>query len=200
MDNFYGTLANLTSVFLNLYALLHLVAVVFEWINSDPRHGLVLAVRKATVPMWNKARTFLPYSWRGLAPMACILAIYWAERFLPMVILDAGSLAEGLISPEKFLGNVLTHALLASADLIGSVLFFLMLLLVVWFFIDLTGAPVNNPFVGTIYVIVEPLLAPVRRWLPSSRIDVSPLVCAVLVYFARSFLDFAVGHIVDFIG
>ncbi len=47
-----------------------------------------------------------------------------------------------------------------------------------------------NPIVQFLHRATEPVLAPIRRWLPTWRwgIDFSPLVAIVAIYFLRTFL------------
>ncbi len=47
-----------------------------------------------------------------------------------------------------------------------------------------------NPVVQFLHRATEPVLAPIRRWLPTWRwgIDFSPLVVILAIYFAQVFL------------
>jgi len=47
-----------------------------------------------------------------------------------------------------------------------------------------------NPIVNFLYRITEPVMAPVRRWLPLRNIgiDISPIIIILAIYFLRSFL------------
>jgi YggT family protein len=47
-----------------------------------------------------------------------------------------------------------------------------------------------NPIVQFLYRITEPLLAPVRRWLPFGNmgIDISPIIIILGIIFLQSFL------------
>lgn len=51
----------------------------------------------------------------------------------------------------------------------------------------------SNQFVNSIgrflYAVTEPVLAPIRRFLPNlGGIDISPIVVLVLIFFLRTFL------------
>ena len=47
-----------------------------------------------------------------------------------------------------------------------------------------------NPIVQFLYRITEPLMAPVRRWLPFGNIgvDISPIIIILIIIFLQSFL------------
>jgi len=47
-----------------------------------------------------------------------------------------------------------------------------------------------NPIVTFLYRATEPVLAPVRRWLPmgSMGIDISPIIVILIIYFLQMFL------------
>jgi YggT family protein len=47
-----------------------------------------------------------------------------------------------------------------------------------------------NPVVQFLHRATEPVLAPIRRWLPTGRwgIDFSPLVAILAIYFVQEFL------------
>jgi len=47
-----------------------------------------------------------------------------------------------------------------------------------------------NPLVRFLYRATEPVLAPIRRWLPlrGLGIDVSPLIALLVIYFLKLFL------------
>ncbi len=54
-----------------------------------------------------------------------------------------------------------------------------------------------NPIVQFLHRATEPVLAPVRRYLPTWRtgLDFSPLIVLLAIYFARAFV---VGSLIDF--
>ena len=48
----------------------------------------------------------------------------------------------------------------------------------------------RNPIVQFLHRATEPVLAPIRRWLPTYRwgIDFSPLLAILAIYFVQQFL------------
>ena len=71
------------------------------------------------------------------------------------------------------------------ADLILSVFYWLILVraLISW----VTPDPFN-PIVQFLYKTTEPVLSPIRRFLPPMGIDISPLIAFFVVIFLKSFL------------
>ena len=45
-----------------------------------------------------------------------------------------------------------------------------------------------NPIVSFLYRATEPILAPVRRFLPITAVDISPIIAFLLIIFLKSFL------------
>lgn len=71
------------------------------------------------------------------------------------------------------------------ADLILSVFYWLILVraLISW----VTPDPFN-PIVQFLYRTTEPVLQPIRRFLPPMGIDISPLIAFFVVIFLKTFL------------
>ena len=49
----------------------------------------------------------------------------------------------------------------------------------------------SNPIVQFLYRMTEPVLEPIRRFLPMTAIDISPIVAFLGIIFLKSFLTFA---------
>ena len=45
-----------------------------------------------------------------------------------------------------------------------------------------------NPIVSFLYRTTEPILIPIRRFLPMTAIDISPIIAFLLIIFLKSFL------------
>lgn len=81
-------------------------------------------------------------------------------------------------------GNLLM-AVAQIVNIILTVAYWLILVraLVSWFSPD-----PFNPLVQFLYQTTEPLLQLIRRFLPVTAIDFSPLIAFLLIYFLKSFL------------
>ena len=77
----------------------------------------------------------------------------------------------------------------AVANLIDIVLQAFMLILIIRALISWVNPDPYNPIVRFLYRVTEPVLRPVRRWLPPmSGLDLSPMLVLLAIYFLRSFL------------
>ena len=70
-------------------------------------------------------------------------------------------------------------------DLVVSVgyLLFIVRAIISWVEVD-----DSNQFVQMLYKVTEPVLEPVRRFLPGGMIDFSPMVVLVVLYFTDMFV------------
>jgi YggT family protein len=85
-----------------------------------------------------------------------------------------------------FIGGYFVVAL---ANLIDIVLQAFMLVLIIRALISWVNPDPYNPIVRFLYRVTEPVLRPVRQWLPPmSGLDLSPMVVLLAIYFLRSFL------------
>ena len=98
----------------------------------------------------------------------------------------ARKFAKGTDHIAKKIGEEATEVAIAAArrargEIISEsadLLFFLMMLLLVWFFLTLVSPSVSSPIVRTVFVLVDPFITPIQKWLPRSKVDFSPLVAA----------------------
>ncbi len=82
------------------------------------------------------------------------------------------------------LGNlVITVARLS--DLLLEIMYWLIIIraLISW-----VNPDPFNVIVQFLHRVTEPILDPVRRWLPPTGIDVSPIIAIIGIWAARSFL------------
>ena len=87
-----------------------------------------------------------------------------------------------------FVVSNLLAALAQITDIALNILFWLIFIraLISW-----VSPDPYNPIVQFLYKTTEPLLYPIRRALPASLrfgLDISPLIAALLIFFARAFL------------
>jgi YggT family protein len=82
------------------------------------------------------------------------------------------------------LGNLFL-ALAGIFDIVLTVLYWLILVraLVSW-----VSPDPYNPIVRLLHQATEPILEPIRRFMPKTGIDFSPLVAFLVIYAARIFL------------
>ncbi len=74
------------------------------------------------------------------------------------------------------------------AGILNIVLTILYWLILVRALISWVHPDPSNPIVVLLYQTTEPILEPIRRFLPATPIDFSPIVAFLGIFFARSFL------------
>ena len=84
-----------------------------------------------------------------------------------------------------FIIGYLFLAVAETLNIVLTVLVWMVILRAVlsWFSVDYSSTPMRLLIAGT-----EPLLVRIRRYLPPSKVDLSPLVAVLGLYFADVFL------------
>jgi YggT family protein len=83
---------------------------------------------------------------------------------------------------------VLREFLLAVAWLLDYVLYIYMWIIIIRALISWVNPDPWNPIVRFLYQVTEPVLRPIRRRLPFTGIDFSPVVVILGIYFLQIFL------------
>jgi YggT family protein len=85
---------------------------------------------------------------------------------------------------------ILSNFLFATADVLHSVLWLYMIIVIARALISWVNPDPYNPIVRFLYNATEPLLYRLRRKLPmfAGGIDFSPLVVLLVIYFLQTFL------------
>ena len=83
---------------------------------------------------------------------------------------------------------VLSDLLLAVAKLVDYVLYAYMWIVVIRALLSWVNPDPWNPIVRFLHQVTEPVLRPIRRRLPLTGIDFSPVVVILVIYFLQRFL------------
>ncbi|PYM62731.1 MAG: hypothetical protein DMD79_10340 [Candidatus Rokuibacteriota bacterium] len=83
---------------------------------------------------------------------------------------------------------VLSDLLWAVARLLDYVLWAYLWIVVIRALLSWVNPDPWNPIVRFLYQVTEPVLRPIRRRLPMSGIDFSPMVVILAIYFLQWFL------------
>jgi YggT family protein len=83
---------------------------------------------------------------------------------------------------------VLRELLLAAAWLLEYVLWAYMWIIIIRALLSWVNPDPWNPIVRFLYQVTEPVLRPIRRRLPVTGVDFSPLVVILAIYFLQRFL------------
>ena len=78
----------------------------------------------------------------------------------------------------------------AVAGLLNYILWAYWWIIIIRALISWVNPDPRNPIVQILHRVTEPVLVPIRRWLPTYRwgIDLSPLVAILAIYFVQQFL------------
>lgn len=83
---------------------------------------------------------------------------------------------------------MLGQLLFAVAQLLDLVLYLYILVLIARAVVSWVNADPWNPIVRFLHQVTEPVLRPIRRLLPRTGIDFSPVVVILGIYFLQWFL------------
>ena len=83
---------------------------------------------------------------------------------------------------------VLREFLLAAAWLLEYVLWAYMWIIIIRALISWVNPDPWNPIIRFLYQVTEPVLRPIRRRLPFTGVDFSPVVVILAIYFLQRFL------------
>lgn len=85
---------------------------------------------------------------------------------------------------------ILGNFLHAFAKILDMALYFFMWVIIIRALITWVNPDPYNPIVQFLTRVTEPILSPIRRFLPTYRIgvDLSPFIAILIIYFMRDFL------------
>lgn len=83
---------------------------------------------------------------------------------------------------------VVSNLLLALAQGVNLFLGFMMLLIVIRALISWVSPDPYNPIVQFLYRATDPVLNPIRRFMPALPIDISPIIAYFAIHIVRVFL------------
>lgn len=89
---------------------------------------------------------------------------------------------------------VFANLIKAVALILSAVLDILFWLVLIRALLSWVNPDPFNPIVRFLDSVTEPILAPIRRVIPSMGIDFSPIIAALAIYFVKIFL---VGSLLD---
>ena len=85
------------------------------------------------------------------------------------------------------------HVLQGGSIVAQSALYFFIFILVVWFVLGILNSSINNPIVRVIHFLVDPVITPIQRYIPRSKIYWSPVVGIFFFYFVNTQIVSPIG-------
>lgn len=171
-------LAFVISTLVDLYVITFFLRLVLQWVRADFRNPLAQFILRVTNPVVLPLRRFIP-------------AIGGLDTATVLAMLAVQSLATALLVPLACLGGaepgqVLALALLRLGHLILRTYALLMLVYVVMSWVGSGG---YNPVARMLASIVEPVLEPFRRLVPTiGGLDISPVFALIAIEFLNRLL------------
>lgn len=157
----------------DLYIITFVLRFVLNWIRADARNPLAQFILRVTNPLVIPVRRFIP-SVAGL-DTATILLVVVLEITATVVLLNLACVT--MPDPSR----VVAVSLIRLVHLILNLYFFLILAYVILSWVSTGG---YNPAAALLSRVVEPLLAPFRKWIPSiGGLDLSPLIAIIAIQF-----------------
>lgn len=163
----------------SLYLLVVLLRFILQLVRADFYNPLSQFIVRATQPLLRPLRRVIP-GFGGVDLAALVLALLLQLLLMAVVVALIG------LNPLSLLPQLLVWSLLGIASLLLKVIFFALIASVILSWI----APGNhNPGALLINQIVEPLLAPLRKMLPSlGGLDISPIFAFIAINLVDRFV------------
>ncbi len=186
MSQFLEWLADLCCFGLFIYKWIIIAAVILTWVSADPHNQIVQWIGRVTRPLWVWCENWMPVMMSHFSAYASILFVIFAQIVIPAEIRSFNLLLHGLIDTQGFLFQSGGHLLQGTTIVLQSLMFFFMFVLIIWFVLTLVNPSLNNPLVRIIHVLADPLITPLQRYLPRTRIDWSPVIGVLFFYLISS--------------
>ena len=175
-----------------IYFWIHVIAFLLSWVHADRSNSIVYYINRMTTPLWDWVSAKVPREVRPLSPYLALMLILFMEIFAPGLIRSLGASSLGQLSFGDGFLNSFFYFAIASLSILQNIIWFIFLMAVVWFVLTLVNPSLNNPIVQSVMLIVDPLITPLQKILPRAKIDLSPLVLALISFIISRSLDIAI--------
>lgn len=199
MSHFLEWLSGACCFGLFIYKWIIIASIVLSWISADPHNQIVKFINNVTRPFWVWCEQKMPVMMAHYSAYASILVVIFLQVVLPAEILSINLFLQGLSDFTGFISQSGGHLLQGTSIVLQSMLYFCIIILVAWFLIGLVSPSLNNPLVRIVHVLADPLITPLQRYLPRTRIDWSPLVGIFLFYLLNSKIIIPIGFYGSFL-
>ena len=161
----------LVKLFFDIYILALILRYLLTIVRVDSLNPLSTLIMKVTNPLLKPLRRTIPgyfgIDWASIISLFLVQAI---EIILVALIITGGMPAfSGL-------------TMLTIAYLLRTILYIYLFIIIVQVIISWINPNVYNPITTIMYQISEPILKPIRQFIPSSGgLDFSPLVALIII-------------------
>jgi len=170
------TLTFLVKTFIELYVLVLLLRIWMQWARCDFYNPLAQFVVKLTQPIIGPLRRIIP----AIGPIdgaSLLLAFILTTLKYPLLVaINNGGFSLSL--------SLLLIGVLSLLKAAGNLVFWVILIRSIMSWVSQGRSPVDY----VLYQLTEPLMAPIRRWLPAmGGIDFSAMI-VILILYALNYL------------
>jgi len=193
-----SALGFIVSTVLNIYALLVGLRFVMQLVRADYYNPLAQFIVKATDPLLKPMRKIIPsikkYDTSSL--LLCFLVLLIKFVLFKVLMLGPLHVFNGVVNPAVI---SMTQFFTGSAiDLIALMFNVFIYAIMIQALLSWLPAARGNPMQGMLHAITEPVLAPIRRYIPPlGTLDLSALI-AILGLFALKIM--VVGYLFKWLG
>lgn len=179
-------LGYLAQTFFSIYLFAMLLRFLLQLVRADFYNPICQFLVKITNPVVLPARRLIP-SVGGLDLASLVLAV-----LLQMAAIAVILLINGIAFPNPLIG--LTWAALGVVGLLVNIYFFALLGMII---LSWVAPGSNNPAIYLLHQITEPVMAPLRKVLPTmGGLDFSP----ILVFILINIIQIALRHMAAGVG
>jgi len=163
----------------SIYIAIVVIRFILQWVRADFYNPLSQFIVKATNPLLLPLRKFIP-GFFGIDFASVVLALV-----LQMITVEVLQwLLTGELAPFV---AVLLYSIQELLNLVLNIYLFSLLIMVI---VSWIAPGSNNPALSLISSITEPVLAPIRRVIPSmGGLDFSVMLAILLIYILKILLS-----------
>jgi YggT family protein len=180
-----NALTFLASAVLDLYVIAFVLRLLIGWVRADFRNPLAQFILKVTNPLVIPARRFIP-SLAGL-DSATLVVMVIVQSLATAIIVQLACVGGAEV------GQIIAFGLLRLVHLVLRTFSMLLIIYVVSSWISAGG---YNPAIALLSSIVEPVLAPFRRIIPTiGGFDLSPVAALIAIEFMNRLIPDSPGTV-----
>jgi YggT family protein len=170
----------------DLYILLVLLRFLLQMMRADFFNPVSQFIERLTIPPRRLLRRFIPNigGQETASVVLCLLLIYAKFTVMRLLSIPAVQIG-GVLAP---IGGVSYAGLfiLCIADLIALVLTVFLVAVIIQVIISWVSPGHYNPVIGLVNRIAEPVLKPIRKFIPPlGGLDLTPLFASLLLVVAK---------------
>jgi YggT family protein len=170
----------------DLYILLVLLRFLLQMLRADFFNPVSQFIERLTIPPRRLLRRFIPNigGQETASIVLCLLLIYTKFTVMRLLSIPAAHIG-GVLAP---IGSVSYAGLfvLSIADLVALVLTVFLVAVIIQVILSWVSPGHYNPVIGLVNRIAEPILKPIRKFIPPlGGLDLTPLFASLLLLVAK---------------